>query len=689
MPDMCGDGMIGGTEACDDGDIDDGDGCSAMCVVEDGWDCTGMPSICTDIDECTLNTDNCDANATCTNTPGSFTCACNMGFSGNGVTCAPVGTLSFSASRYNGSEGASVVVNVSRDGGTAGAVDVTFATSDGTAVAGADYQASTGTLSFPDGSSSQTFMVTLTDDMVEEGPKVLNLALSNPTGGATLGVQSTATLTIRDNDAVLLGLTAANNVVRFASGAPGTIISTTAVTGLQAGETLVGIDHRPNNGVLYGVGSTERLYVINLTTGAATSQSPTLLGLSGTAFGLDFNPTVDRIRVVSDNEQNLRLTGAAVKTTDMMLQFAAADANAGANPNVVGAAYTNNFAGAVATTLYNIDSNLDVLVTQNPPNNGTLNTVGALGFDTTANVGFDISSVNTALASVHAAGETESRLVHVDLPTGSVFEVGAVAAGAPLVGLTIVPPAPPVQNRIFGVTTAGNLVRFDPANPGTLLTTVALSGITGVIGGMDFRPSDGQLYAVTEDNRLYVINIATGAGTQVGADGAFALMGGSFGIDFNPVPDRLRAISSEDQNLRLNPFDGTLTATDTPLAYAPGDVNAGANPVIVGSAYTNSFPGTTMTMLYNIDSALDIVVLQNPPNAGTLNTVAALGFDTDNRVGFDISRLNQAYASLTAPGATESALFTLNLATNTITQVGTIGGGAALIALAIAPAGTP
>ena len=40
-----------------------------------------------DIDECTISTDNCDSNAICTNTIGSFTCACNQGYRGNGVNC--------------------------------------------------------------------------------------------------------------------------------------------------------------------------------------------------------------------------------------------------------------------------------------------------------------------------------------------------------------------------------------------------------------------------------------------------------------------------------------------------------------------------------------------------------------------------------------------------------------------------
>ncbi|MEO8981058.1 MAG: discoidin domain-containing protein [Polyangiaceae bacterium] len=84
----CGDGKLDAGEACDDGKATAGDGCFA-CAVESGYTCdnTRPPSKCTDINECTKGTDNCSSNATCTNSPGSFTCACNTGYSGNGVTC--------------------------------------------------------------------------------------------------------------------------------------------------------------------------------------------------------------------------------------------------------------------------------------------------------------------------------------------------------------------------------------------------------------------------------------------------------------------------------------------------------------------------------------------------------------------------------------------------------------------------
>src|SRR6187200_1617188 len=99
---------------------------------------------------------------------------------------------------------------------------------------------------------------------------------------------------------LIYGVTTTNLLVSFNSGAPGTILSSVAITGLQAGETILGIDFRPATKQLYGLGSTSRLYTINLSTGAATAVGPPFTpALSGTAFGVDFNPTVDRIRITS------------------------------------------------------------------------------------------------------------------------------------------------------------------------------------------------------------------------------------------------------------------------------------------------------------------------------------------------------------------------------------------------------
>ena len=241
------------------------------------------------------------------------------------------------------------------------------------------------------------------------------------------------------------------------------------------------------------------------------------------------------------------------------------------------------------------------------------------------------------------------------------------------------------------VTTTNALLTFDSATPGTITTSVGVTGLqTGeTILGIDRRPANGQIYALGSTSRLYIINPTTGAATQVGSAGAFTLSGTAFGVDFNSVVDRLRVVSNTGQNLRLNPNDGTLTGTDTPLAYAAGDPNAGATPRAVGAAYTNNFAGATQTTLYVIDSNLDILTTQGSPNGspvspntGQLFTVGALGFNTSDLVGFDISGLSGiAYAAFTAPGGNASQLFTINLTTGAATLIGTIGGGVPITSL--------
>ena len=245
---------------------------------------------------------------------------------------------------------------------------------------------------------------------------------------------------------------------------------------------------------------------------------------------------------------------------------------------------------------------------------------------------------------------------------------------------------------IVGLTTTNALVRFDSATPGTIAATVAVTGLQSgeLLLGIDFRPATQTLYGLGSTSRLYSINTTTGAATQVGSAGAFTLSGSAFGFDFNPTVDRIRVVSNTGQDLRLNPNDGTLTATDTALAYAVGDVHAGATPRIVGSAYTNNFAGATTTTLYAIDSSFDILATQNPPNAGTLNTVGALGVDTSDLVGFDISgATGVSFASLASPTGNRSQLFTINLASGVATLLGTISANATLVDISVVAAPVP
>jgi hypothetical protein len=171
----------------------------------------------------------------------------------------------------------------------------------------------------------------------------------------------------------------------FATRSPENVLRSVDISGLQPGETILGIDFRPATGQLYGVGSTSRLYVINPMTGAARmiGSGPFTPALSGSLAGFDFNPTVDRIRLVTSAGQNLRLhpeTGAVV----------AVDGNINGAPGAMlaGAAYTNNVAGATSTTLYDLDVAGQKLYKQIPPNDGTLVEVGPLKLKITGEGGF-------------------------------------------------------------------------------------------------------------------------------------------------------------------------------------------------------------------------------------------------------------------------------------------------------------
>jgi hypothetical protein len=179
-------------------------------------------------------------------------------------------------------------------------------------------------------------------------------------------------------------------------------------------------------------------------TPAATDTTAPYAGLTGTIFSVDFNPVADRMRVISETGQSLRIdvqTGATITDGDINRPTAA---------TVVGAAYINSFAGATATTLYDLDAAGDVLATQTPPNDGTLNDVGPLGIDLTDGTSIDIAGGGNGLvlAAARTGSTGPSILYGVSLATGAMTlyrnatgneaasQIGG-AAGSPLIDLAI------------------------------------------------------------------------------------------------------------------------------------------------------------------------------------------------------------------------------------------------------------
>lgn len=218
------------------------------------------------------------------------------------------------------------------------------------------------------------------------------------------------------------GVTASNRLVTFQSDSPGAIRSGLPITGLLDSDTgIKGIDVRPADNGLYGIGSSGILYEINPATGNATAISQTArFAVSGGSFGVDFDPVADRLRLVSNTGQNLRvnpLDGSA--TTDSRLAYAAGDTNAGKAPAVVAAAYTHSSLGSTATELFGLDTGRDALVLQSPPNGGVLSTRGPLGVDAVSPAGFDVAaSDGRAWATFRAAGKRDVSLYVLNLATG-------------------------------------------------------------------------------------------------------------------------------------------------------------------------------------------------------------------------------------------------------------------------------
>lgn len=451
---------------------------------------------------------------------------------------------------------------------------------------------------------------------------------------------------IKGPDLIVYGITANNELVSFNSNNPKMFISKTSVSGVVSGEKLMSIDFRPATGELYALSNASKLYIINTSNASARAVSNTAFtpAVSGIIASIDFNPTVDRIRLVSNTGQNLRLhpeTGA-VAATDTNI-------NSGSSASVTGVAYTNSKSGASSTVLYDIDVTSGKLFKQDPPNNGTLVEVGSLGTTFTGQAAFDIKYDNsTALLALN------NNLHLLNLTSGKATDIGMLQQ-------QIIDLAIPTEPVAYAVDNSNNLQIFNPNSPMPVSKPIAGLQTGENILGIDFRPANGQLYALGSSSRIYTINLGTGAATAVGGSPFSTLLAGTdFGFDFNPTVDKIRVVSNTGQNLRLDPVTGGITASD-------GMLNPGT-PMVSAAAYTNNFAGATSTTLFVIDHNTDKLYQQNPPNNGTLVETGSLGINISNANGFDIGSMSQK-AYLVATVGSSTKIYSVNTSSGAVTSI--------------------
>jgi hypothetical protein len=271
---------------------------------------------------------------------------------------------------------------------------------------------------------------------------------------------------------------------------------------------------------------------------------------------------------------------------------------------------------------------------------------------------------------------------------------------------------------IYGITgdsitgTDGvNLIRFDSATPGTITTIGALSGMVSghAVRAIDFRPADGKLYAVSNSTitstaaQLYTVNLSTGALTPVGSGFSFAFDPGTrISMDFNPVVDRLRVVSGNTDNVRINPNDGSLAGADTDLSFDP-DSGLSGTPFVADIAYNNNVVGATQTTLFTYEYLKDAILTIGSPNGSPTSPNSGLIFDSlatsgtgiiasSASLGFDISGAS-GIGYINAEDALETEttdfLYTVNLTDGALTKIGGFGIDVLDISVSIAPVPAP
>lgn len=540
----------------------------------------------------------------------------------------------------------------------------------------------------------------------------------------------------------IVAVNTANELLSFNRQTPNNIQTRVAVSpALAVGEQLVGVDYRPGDigatdspkvyGLIKGT-TTSRVVALNPQTGvvsasivlvpdpADTAGEAPYTNLTGTDFGMDFDPAADRLRVVSDTGENLRVrlfddpaTGgtneAGFTITDAALS--------GAVTGATGAAYTSNFAGAPGTVLMLIAD--DKLLIQNPPSDGTTTLVAALSggvSDIGAITGFDITGdadFNTLgyLAATDTDGAGNTEFYEVNLFNGATTFKGAIGLGNEVIrGVAIVPAQPQLSlGDALALTSDNRLLSFNRAVPASgpfaFRTGVNISGLRAGedVIGIDHRPVDGLLYAVGNlggAGRIYTVNPASGFATVV-ADINVALGGSSFGVGFKPTTDQIRIVSSGSQNLAVNPLTGeavvmtNLSRDGAAPAPAP---RVGATAT--ASAFTNALAGVASTVHFALDTASDVLVtvreaaafpdVVNNPQGELINVPSAavpgtLGVDASSVNGFDIDPMSGiAFAALLV--GSESALYSIDLTAGTVTKLALLGGGTvAMEGLAMVP----
>lgn len=264
-----------------------------------------------------------------------------------------------------------------------------------------------------------------------------------------------------------------------------------------------------------------------------------------------------------------------------------------------------------------------------------------------------------------------------------------------------------LPDTVWVVENYQQLLKINPRSPNSIETTLPVQGFASgeKIVGIDFRVARGDLYALSNQGRIFIINLSSGVATLVpGSKPTEPINDGHWGFDFNPAADKMRVVGKQNLNLRLHPdtgaivdFDGKTLGTqmDPRLTYDQGDVNAAYTPDIVAAAYTYNPTNEKLTTNYAIDKQRGTLVMQGTkegatpavsPNLGVLYTIGGLGIEPIQDASLDISDINNvALGTITTSASLPAKLVVIDLTTGRAELLGHFPRGKTITGLAIEP----
>jgi hypothetical protein len=512
----------------------------------------------------------------------------------------------------------------------------------------------------------------------------------------------------------LVAIRADGAIVRFDSAAPGTFTSVHDVSGLAGGEFLVGIDVRPTDGVVFGVGSTSRLYQVDPATGTALRVGSATFtpSLDGNDFGVAFDLTGSTLRVTSDTGQNVLLEPETGQTlsTDGRPTYAVGDANAGATAGVTACGWRWS---PSSVALYGVDLARRLLVKIDNPPSGAVSTVGALGTGALLDggyVGLDASMESGATYMVAAlAGETTSRLYRIEVATGAATSLGALTAYVR--GAAVMPSAPPAPpgTRLLCLVAPSTIVTVTTDKPQQAVRTLHVTGLPlgASLVGVAVRPSNGRLYAITR-NALFDVQSLDGSSERVGAGFSVELPAGPLSCDFDPVTGKLRVVGGSTTNLRVDADSGDIVdadvdaagvQTDAPFAFAAGDAFGSGAATVGAIAFVGRTTQLQPSKAYVLETGAALLArlgdaADAPDEArdGRLHSVGPLAIQDvvslPPQLGLVATSERTAYMAL-ATSPSSSALHLVNLTTGAATFVGPMASSGVVAGLSLEPTANP